>query len=134
MGFHWIVLLGWILVAFAILGVHLLMLGIPGAIAYESWQTILNGLFQREVIAYTSGLGSATWVMVLYLGVFLPWGLPLGYVLTTWFPRSRVQRFLFPFRYRITWILLIELFWTLAVVWFFSESVHEMNQRDRLIE
>ncbi|MEO1125633.1 MAG: hypothetical protein AAFX95_16285 [Cyanobacteria bacterium J06639_16] len=113
--------------ALGIVGLHFFSLGLLGAIAYEGWLFVLNGLFQREVIADTSGLGSGTWALVLYLGQFLPWGLPLGYVLTTWLPRSRVQRFPPPFRSRITWILLLELFWTLAVVWYFSESVHEMT-------
>ncbi|MGD1948881.1 MAG: hypothetical protein ACFB14_04455 [Leptolyngbyaceae cyanobacterium] len=136
MGFRWITLLCWMLVAIGILGLHFFSFGILGAIAYEGWRVILNGLFQREVIANTSasGLGSGTWALVLYLGLFLPWGLPLGYILTTWLPRARMQRFLAPFRHRITWILLIELVWTLAVVWFFSESVHEINQRNRWID
>ena len=97
------------------------------AIAYEGWQVILNGLLQREVIASTSGLGSGTWALVVVLGMFLPRGLPLGYVLTTWLPRARLQRLPFPLRNRLTWILLIGLLWTLAVVWHFSESVHEMT-------
>ncbi|MEM6433470.1 MAG: hypothetical protein AAF773_06390 [Cyanobacteria bacterium P01_D01_bin.115] len=126
-GFRWITLLYWMLSAFGLLALHLLMLGIPGAIAYESWQVVLNTLLQREVIADTSGLGSATWVLVLYLGVFLPWGLPLGYVMTTWLPRARMQRLPSLVRARITWILLIELLWTLAVVLFFSASVHDMT-------
>ncbi|MEO1354054.1 MAG: hypothetical protein AAFW84_35785 [Cyanobacteria bacterium J06635_15] len=127
MGFRWLILLYWMVAALGIVGLHFFSLGLLGAIAYEGWLFVLNGLFQREVIADTSGLGSGTWALVLYLGQFLPWGLPLGYVLTTWLPRSRVQRFPPPFRSRITWILLLELFWTLAVVWYFSESVHEMT-------
>ena len=99
----------------------------PGAIAYEGWRVVLNTLLQREVIADTSGLGSGSWVLVLYLGVFQPWGLPLGYVLTAWLPRARMQRLPSLVRARITWILLIELLWTLAVVLFFSASVHEMT-------
>ena len=134
MGFRWLILLYWILVAVGLLGLHFFSLGIPGEIAYQSWQFILNRGLQREVIANTSGLGSATWVLVLYVGLFLPWVLPLGYVLTTCLSRARMQRFLPPFRYRITWILLIELFWTLVVVCCFSEYVHEINQRNRWIE
>ncbi|MEL6359149.1 MAG: hypothetical protein AAFQ01_04340 [Bacteroidota bacterium] len=132
-GFRWTTLLQWVLVAFAMVINPFIPL-IFGAIAYESWRVVLNGLFQREVIASTYGLGSGTMALMLGLGVFLPWGLPLGHVLTTWLPRSRVQRLPLPFRYRITWILLVELFWTLAVVWFFSESVYELKQRHHMIE
>ena len=104
MGFRWIILLCWVLIAIGMLGLHLLTLGLPGAIAYQSWQFILNNVLQREVIANTSGLGSGTWALVLYLGLFLPWGLPLGYLLTSWLPNLWVQRFMAPFRHRITWI------------------------------
>ena len=134
MGFRWIILLCWVLIAIGMLGLHLLTLGLPGAIAYQSWQFILNNVLQREVIANTSGLGSGTWALVLYLGLFLPWGLPLGYLLTSWLPNLWVQRFLAPFRHRITWILLVEIVWILVVVWFFSEYVHEINQSNYLIE
>ena len=128
MGFRWIDFLVWILVALGLVGVHFFLLGIPGAIAYEGWHVILNNLFQREVIADTSGLGSGTWVLVLIIGLWLPWGLPLGYVLTIWLSRSRVQRFPRPFCSRITWILLVGLLWTLPVVLYFSESVREITQ------
>ncbi|MEO1210174.1 MAG: hypothetical protein AAFX78_11590 [Cyanobacteria bacterium J06638_20] len=128
MGFRWIDFFVWIVVALGLIGVHFLLLGIPGAIAYEGWQVVLNNLFQREVIADTSGLGSGTWALVLIVGVCLPWGLPLGYILTIWLPRSRVQRFPRPFHSRITWILLVGLLWTLPVVLYFSESVREITQ------
>ena len=93
----------------------------------QAKRTRLHKIVGGLRIADTSGLGSGTWVLVLYLGVFLPWGLPLGYVLTAWLPRARMQRLPSLVRARITWILLIELWWTLAVVLFFSASVHEMT-------
>ncbi|WP_439343119.1 hypothetical protein [Vacuolonema iberomarrocanum] len=105
-----------------------MLIGIPGAIAYAGWQAVLNKLFQREVIADTSGLGSGTWVLMLIIGPYLPWGLPLGYVLTSRLPRARIQRFPKPFRFRLTWILLIGWLWTLPVVVHFSESVRKIPQ------
>ncbi|MBE9099860.1 hypothetical protein IQ267_10450 [filamentous cyanobacterium LEGE 07170] len=128
MGFTWTTFFVWILIALCVIGVHFLLIGIPGAIAYAGWQAVLNKLFQREVIADTSGLGSGTWVLMLIIGPYLPWGLPLGYVLTSRLPRARIQRFPKPFRFRLTWILLIGWLWTLPVVVHFSESVRKIPQ------
>ncbi len=126
MGFQWLIFARWALIAFVILAVNFFLLGLPGAIVYEGWRFVLNLLFGREVIADTAPLGPGAWALAIYVALLVPWGLPVGYVLTSWLSRSWIQSLPLPLSSRITWIGLSAIVWSLLIVVILSGYVRDI--------
>jgi hypothetical protein len=89
----------------------LALLGIPGILFYEGWRIVLNTIFQREMIANLGRLGAGAWAIAIYMSAIVPLGMPLSYVMLTWFFSAQMRRL--SWQKASLWIVLLTLLWSL---------------------
>jgi len=127
MAFRWEIFGRWVLLALGliVLGTFLLM-GVPGMFVYLIWLLLLNGTFQREVIAEPPE-GGGLWAAGIGLSFLTPLGLPLGYIVASLLPIASLQR-LPLLRHRLTWVLLFTLLWSLLMVFWINAPAEEAKK------
>ncbi len=127
MAFRWKKLGWWVILAIGLALLGLLLMGLPGAFVYMVWQGLLNGIFQREVIAKLDGLGAGAWVVAICLSFLMPIGLPLGYILESLLNVSSLQGHPLV-RDRNSILLVFTMLWSLILVFVFSEMAWDAKK------
>jgi hypothetical protein len=109
--FRWATLGRWLIISLSLIFMGLALLGIPGILFYEGWRIVLNTIFQREMIANLGRLGAGAWAIAIYMSAIVPLGMPLSYVMLTWFFSAQMRRL--SWQKASLWIVLLTLLWSL---------------------
>jgi hypothetical protein len=117
--FRWATLGRWLIISLSLIFMGLALLGIPGILFYEGWRIVLNTIFQREMIANLGRLGAGA--IAIYMSAIVPLGMPLSYVMLTWFFSAQIRRL--SWQKASLWIVLLTLLWSLLPTIAFSSLV-----------
>ncbi len=127
MAFRWKKLGWWVILAIGLALLGLLLMGLPGVFVYRVWQELLNGIFQREVIAKLEGLGAGALVVGICLSFLTPLGLPIGYILESLLNVSLLQGHPL-LRDRNNILIIFTMLWSLILVFIFSEMAWDAKK------